>query len=64
MWNLIGETIGFVRETVKRRFKTRHERQWKENDEEIKQALADGDTNRIAGLFKRLRKQGSASERR
>ena len=34
MWNLIGETIGFVRETVKRRFKTRHERQWKENDEE------------------------------
>jgi hypothetical protein len=38
--------------------------QWKENDEEIKQALADGDTNRISGLFKRLRKQGSASERR
>ena len=30
MWNLIGETIGLVRETIKRRFKTMHERVWKE----------------------------------
>ena len=42
MWNLIGEAIGLVRETVKRRFKTRHERDWKENEDEIKDALAKG----------------------
>ena len=64
MWNLIGETIGLVRETIKRRFKTRHERVWKEKAEEIDNAVAKGDVNRISAMFKRLRKQGSASDRK
>jgi hypothetical protein len=64
MWNLIGEAIGLVRETVKRRFKTRHERDWKENEDEIKDALAKGSVHRLDAMFKRLRKQGSSSERK
>ena len=64
MWNLIGEAIGLVRETVKRRFKTRYERDWKQNAEEIDDAVAKGSVNKLNSLFKRLRKQGSASERK
>ena len=64
MWNLIGEAVGFVRETVKRRFKTRHERVWKDNEEDIKKSLASRDVGRLASIFKRLRRQGSSSERR
>ena len=62
MWKLIGEAIGFVRETISRRFKTRYERTWKENDDEIKDALAKGSVYRLNALFKRLRQQGRSSE--
>ena len=64
MWNLIGEAIGFVRETVTRRFKAKHERSWKDNEKDIKEALGSRDVNRIANIFKRLRRQGNSSERR
>ncbi len=64
MWSLIGEAIGFIREALKRRFKTKYERTWKENDDEIKDALAKSSVYRLDALFKRLRKQGSASERK
>ena len=64
MWNLIGEAVGFVRETVKRRFKTRYDRTWKDNEEEIKKALADRDVGSLASIFKRLRRQGNSTERR
>ena len=64
MWNLIGEAVGFVRETVKRRFKTKHERVWKDNEGDIKEALADRDVNGLVAIFKRLRRQGNSSERR
>lgn len=64
MWSLIGEAIGFIREALKRRFKTKYERTWKENDDEIKDALAKGSVYRLNALFKRLRKQGSSSERK
>jgi len=64
MWSLIGEAIGFIREALKRRFKTKYERTWKENDDEIKDALAKGSVYRLAAMFKRLHKQGSSSERK
>ena len=64
MWSLIGEASGFSREALKRRFKTKYERTWKENDDEIKDALAKSSVYRLDALFKRLRKQGSASERK
>tara|TARA_R100000687_G_scaffold43509_1_gene35466 strand:+ start:641 stop:835 length:195 start_codon:yes stop_codon:yes gene_type:complete len=64
VWNLIGEVVGFVRETVKRRFTTRKEREWRQKEKEIAKAVADGDANSIADLFKRLRRKGSSSERR
>ena len=64
MWSLIGEAIGVIREALKRRFKTKYERTWKENDDEIKDALAKSSVYRLDALFKRLRKQGSASERK
>tara|TARA_R110002096_G_C14543221_1_gene718631 strand:+ start:946 stop:1140 length:195 start_codon:yes stop_codon:yes gene_type:complete len=64
MWNLIGEAVGFVRETVSRRWKTRKEREWKQNDKDIKTALSDRSPSAIASIFKRLRKQGNSSERR
>jgi hypothetical protein len=64
MWNLIGEAVGFIRETVTRRFKSRKERVWKDNEDDIKQALADRDTGALSGIFKRLRRQGNSSERR
>lgn len=64
MWGLIGEALGFVRETVSRRFKTRKEREWKQNEDDIQQALANNDVNAIGSIFKRLRRKGSSSERR
>ena len=64
MWKLIGEAIGFVRETISRLFKTMYERTWKENDDEIKDALAKGSVYRLNALFKRLRQQGRSSERK
>jgi|TARA_Y100001951_G_scaffold55789_1_gene44264 hypothetical protein len=64
MWGLIGEALGFVRETVTRRFKARKERVWKDNEKDIKKALADRDVGRLAGIFKRLRRQGNSTERR
>ena len=39
MWNLIGNALGLVRESISRRFKTRHEREHKERTKEIKDAL-------------------------
>ena len=64
MWSLIGEAIGFIREALKRRFKTKYERTWKENDDEIKDALAKSSVYRLDALFKRLRQQGRSSERK
>jgi len=64
MWGLIGEALGFVRETVSRRFKTRREREWKQNEDDIQKALASNDINAMADIFKRLRRKGHSSERR
>jgi|TARA_R110002051_G_scaffold78603_7_gene142171 hypothetical protein len=64
MWSLIGNALGLVRETITRRFKTKHERTWKENEVDIKEALANRDVHSIASIFKRLRRKGSSSERR
>ncbi len=64
MWGLIGEALGFVRETVSRRFKARREREWKQNEDDIQEALASNDVNAMANIFKRLRRKGNSSERR
>ena len=36
----------------------------KDNEKDIKKALADRDVGRLAGIFKRLRRQGNSTERR
>ena len=64
MWSLIGNTLGFVRETITRRFKAKHKRSWSQNEVDIKEALANSDVNRIRSIFKRLRMKGHSSERR
>jgi len=62
MWNIIGEALGFIRETMNRRFKTRREKEHTERSEEIKQALADRNPNAIADLFNRMRRKGNSSK--
>ena len=62
MWNLIGNTLGLVRETINRRFKTRHEREHKESSSEIKDALAKRNPHAIADLFNRMRRKGNSSK--
>ena len=41
-----------------------YEGEWQENQKEIEKSLEHRDPNRINALFKRLRKQGSSSEKR
>jgi hypothetical protein len=62
MWGIIGEALGFVRETVSRRFKARREREHTVRSKEIKQALANRSPNAIADLFNRMRRKGNSSK--
>ena len=64
MFGAIAQVFGFAREVLKRRALGKHDRQWKENQEEIADALERNDPNRISAMFAKLRKQGNSPEKR
>ena len=64
MFRAIAEVFGLARDILKRRASGKHDREWEENQKEIEESLDVRDPNRITAMFKRLRKQGSSSEKR
>ena len=64
MFRAIAEVFGLARDVLKRRALGKHDREWQENQKEIEKSLELRVHNRINALFKRLRKQGSSSEKR
>ena len=64
MFGAIAQVFGFAREVLNRRALGKHDRQWKENQEEIADALERNDPNRISAMFAKLRKQGNSTEKR
>jgi|TARA_B100001964_G_scaffold5097_1_gene5516 hypothetical protein len=64
MWNAIAAIFGLARDTLKRVFKTKHARQWKSNEEDIDNALADRDVVSLSSIFNKLRRKGSSSGKR
>ena len=64
MFRAIAEVFGLARDVLRRRSLGKHDREWKKNQKEIKESLADNNPHRITALFDKLRKQGSSSEKR
>ena len=64
MFKAIAAVFGLARDVLGRRALGKFDREWKANQEEIKESVGHRDTHRITALFSKLRKQGSSSEKR
>jgi hypothetical protein len=64
MFSAIAQVFGFARDVLRRRALGKYDREWKENQEEIKESLANNSPHRITAIFNKLRKQGNSSEKR